>query len=86
MAKNWGFSVGYDHANPSEPEDVADAILKTIHDLHPPLRVTVGRGVKQMVKLREQHDDREWVELWSADTNNFLSRWEKLTGDDLTTP
>ena len=86
VAKNWGFSVGYDHANPSEPEDVADAILKTIHDLHPPLRVTVGRGVKQMVKLREQHDDREWVDLWSADTNNFLSRWEKLTGDDLTTP
>ena len=84
VAKNWGFSVGYDHAFPSEPEDVAACIGQLIRDPSPPLRVTVGRGVKQMVDLRSGHSDNEWIDLWSSETSDFLSAWESLTGDDLT--
>ena len=84
VAKNWGFSVGYDHAFPSEPEDVADCVAELVADPSPPLRVTVGRGVQQMVELRARHNDEEWVDLWSLETSDFLSTWESLTGDDLT--
>ena len=84
VAKNWGFSVGYDHAFPSEPEEVADCIAELIENPSPPLRVTVGRGVKQMIELRADHDDEQWINLWSSDTSNFLPTWKALTGDDLT--
>ena len=84
VAKNWGFSVGYDHAFPSEPEEVADCIAELIENPSPPLRVTVGRGVKQMIELRADHDDEQWINLWSSDTSNFLPAWKALTGDDLT--
>ena len=84
VAKYWGFSVGYDHARPSEPEEVAIAISTVINIPSPPLRVTVGRGVKQMIELRDRHNDEEWLDLWSADTGDFLTRWQSLTGDDLT--
>lgn len=83
-AKNWGFSVGYDHARPSEPEEVATAISSVIKNPSPPLRMTVGRGVQQMIELRDRHNDEEWLDLWSADTGDFLARWQSLTGDDLT--
>ena len=72
VAKNWGFSVGYDHAFPSEPGEVADCIAELIENPSPPLRVTVGRGVKQMIELRADHDDEQWINLWSSDTSNFL--------------
>ena len=84
VAKNWGFSVGYDHAFPSEPEEVANCIAELIENPSPPLRVTVGRGVKQMIELRADHDDEQWINLWSSDTSNFLPTWKALTGDDLT--
>jgi NAD(P)-dependent dehydrogenase (short-subunit alcohol dehydrogenase family) len=84
VAKNWGFSVGYDHARPSEPEEVAIAISTVIKNPSPPLRVTVGRGVEQMIELRSRHNDEEWLNLWSSETGDFLTRWKSLTGDDLT--
>ena len=84
VAKNWGFSVSYDHARPSEPEEVAIAISTVIKNPSPPLRVTVGRGVEQMIELRSRHNDEEWLNLWSSETGDFLTRWKSLTGDDLT--
>ena len=84
VAKNWGFSVGYDHAHPSEPEEVAAAISEVITNPSPPLRVTVGSDVDQMIDLRDRHSDEHWLELWSSETGDFLKRWQSLTGIDLT--
>jgi NAD(P)-dependent dehydrogenase (short-subunit alcohol dehydrogenase family) len=84
VAKNWGFSVGYDHARARGPEEVADAIAKAIDDSESPLRVTVGSGIDELIALRARHDDREWIDLWSSETADFLAQHETLTGIDLT--
>jgi len=86
VAKNWGFAVGHDHAHASPAELVAGAVAGAIDADRPPLRVTVGTGIDELIDLRERHDDAEWVDLWSAETGDFLSRWQALTGVDLTAP
>ncbi len=84
VAKNWGFSVGYDHARARGPEEVADVIAAAIADPESPLRITVGSGIDELIALRERHDDRQWIDLWSSDTSDFLAQHEELTGIDLT--
>ena len=86
VAKNWGFAVGHDHAHASPPELVASTVADAIEADRPPLRVTVGTGVDELIELRGRHSDQEWVDLWSADTAGFLARWQSLTGIDLTAP
>ena len=86
VAKNWGFSVGHDHARASPASLVATAIADAVDDERPPLRVTVGTGVDEMIELRARHDDAGWIELWSSDTGAFLEEWRALTGVDLTEP
>lgn len=86
VAKNWGFSVGYDHALARGPEEVAAAISQVIANPDAPLRTTVGQGVDELIALRAKHDDEQWIDLWSSDTGDFLSRFEQLTGTDLTKP
>ncbi len=63
---------------------MAITISTVIKNPSPPLRVTVGRGVEQMIELRSRHNDEEWLDLWSSETGDFLTRWKSLTGDDLT--
>ena len=84
VAKNWGFSVGYDHANARGPEQVADAVAGAINDSASPFRVTVGSGIDELIALRARHDDRQWIDLWSSETSDFLAQHESLTGIDLT--
>lgn len=84
VAKNWGFSVAYDHRNARGPDEVAAAISGAISDERSPLRITVGMGVDEIIELRSQHSDEEWVALWSADTADFLAQFEAKTGTDLT--
>lgn len=84
VVKNWCFSVGYDHARARGPEEVADVIAAAIADPESPLRITVGSGIDELIALRERHDDRQWIDLWSSDTSDFLAQHEKLTGIDLT--
>lgn len=86
VAKNWGFSAGYDHARARGPEEVADVIAGAVADPDSPLRITVGSGVDELFGLRGRHTDEEWVDLWSAETGQFLERFEDLTGVDLTGP
>lgn len=86
VAKNWGFSVGYDHAKASPATLVATAVSDAVDSPTPPLRVTVGSGIDELIELRDRHDDAAWVDLWSADTRDFLTRWQNLTGVDLTQP
>lgn len=84
VAKNWGFSVAYDHRNARGPEEVAAAISGAISDIDSPLRVTVGMGVDEIIELRAQHSDEEWIAFWSADTSDFLAQFKAKTGVDLT--
>jgi len=84
VAKNWGFAVGYDHAKASPPELVARTVADAVEHPSPPLRVTVGSGIDELIELRSRHDDAAWIDLWSAETGEFLSRWQDLTGIDLT--
>lgn len=84
VAKNWGFSVAYDHRNARGPEEVASAIAGAVADPSSPLRITVGMGVDEIIELRSKHTDEEWVALWSADTADFLSQFKEKTGTDLT--
>ena len=84
VAKNWGFSVGHDHARASTPELVAAAVADAIEHPTPPLRVTVGTGIDELIELRSRHSDEDWIDLWSAETGEFLSQWRSLTGVDLT--
>ncbi len=84
VAKNWGFSVGYDHARARGPEEVADAVAGAIEDPASPLRITVGSGIDELIALRARHDDRQWIDLWSSETSEFLAQHEALTGIDLT--
>jgi hypothetical protein len=86
VAKNWGFSVGFDHARARGPEEVADAISAAISDPDSPLRITVGSGIDRLFELRARHTDEDWVDLWSAETGQFLERFRDLTGVDLTEP
>lgn len=86
VAKNWGFSVGYDHARASPAELVATAVADAVDRPNPPLRVTVGSGIDELIDLRSRHDDADWIDLWSTDTTDFLARWRNLTGIDLTDP
>jgi NAD(P)-dependent dehydrogenase (short-subunit alcohol dehydrogenase family) len=86
VAKNWGFSVGYDHARARGPEEVAATISTAIADPTSPLRITVGSGIDELFELRRRQTDEEWVDLWSADTGQFLERFRGLTGTDLTEP
>jgi NAD(P)-dependent dehydrogenase (short-subunit alcohol dehydrogenase family) len=86
VAKNWGFSVGYDHARASPAELVATTVADAADATTPPLRVTVGSGIDELIELRSRHDDAAWTDLWSADTGDFLARWTDLTGIDLTEP
>jgi NAD(P)-dependent dehydrogenase (short-subunit alcohol dehydrogenase family) len=84
VAKNWGFSVGYDHVHARGPEEVADVISNAISNPDTPLRITVGSGIDELIELRSRHSDEAWVELWSSDTADFLARFTDLTGVDLT--
>jgi len=84
VAKNWGFSVGYDHARARGPEEVADAVSDAISDPASPLRTTVGVGIDELIDLRSRHNDEEWIDLWSCETSQFLQRFRALTGVDLT--
>lgn len=84
VAKNWGFSVGYDHARARGPEEVADAVVGAINDPESPFRITVGSGIDELIALRARHDDRGWIDHWSAETADFLARHAALTGIDLT--
>jgi NAD(P)-dependent dehydrogenase (short-subunit alcohol dehydrogenase family) len=86
VAKNWGFAVGRDHALASPPELVANAVADALDADPAPLRVPVGSGVEEMIELRSRHDDRSWIDLWSSETGRFLTRWNELTGVDLTAP
>lgn len=83
VAKNWGFAVGHDHAQARGPEEVAEAIAEVVADPQAPFRTTVGVGIDEMIALRSRHDDEEWIDLWSADTSDFLDRYRQLTGIDL---
>jgi NAD(P)-dependent dehydrogenase (short-subunit alcohol dehydrogenase family) len=84
VAKNWGFSVGYDHARARGPEEVAGAVSDAISDPASPLRTTVGVGIDELIDLRSRHNDEEWIDLWSCETSQFLQRFQALTGVDLT--
>lgn len=86
VAKNWGFSVGYDHALARGPEEVAEAIARVVGDPSAPFRTTVGQGVNELIELRSVHTDEQWIDLWSSDTSEFLARFQEQTGSDLTNP
>ena len=55
-----------------------------INDSASPFRVTVGSGIDELIALRARHDDRQWIDLWSSETSDFLAQHESLTGIDLT--
>ncbi|MCL4125113.1 UNVERIFIED_CONTAM: hypothetical protein GTU68_067508 [Idotea baltica] len=86
VAKNWGFAIGHDHAHARGPEEVADVIASVIADPQASFRTTVGMGIDEMIALRERHSDEEWIDLWSAETTDFLDRYQRLTGLDLAPP
>ncbi len=86
VAKNWGFSMGYDHARARGPEEVADVISRAVSDPATAFRITVGAGVDELIALRRRHDDEAWIELWSSETPEFLRRYQELTGLDVTAP
>ena len=67
----------------SEPEEVADCIAELIENPSPPLELPSAEE-EAMIELRADHDDEQWINLWSSDTSNFLPTWKALTGDDLT--
>lgn len=84
VAKNWGFLLAHDHARARGPAEVADVVAAAVADPSGPLRRTVGVGIDELIELRRRHRDEEWIELWSSDTADFLSRYRSLTGVDLT--
>ena len=86
VAKNWGFSMGYDHARARGPEEVAGAVSLAVSRAAAPFRITVGAGIDELIELRGRHTDEEWIDLWSADTPEFLRRYQELTGLDVTAP
>lgn len=82
VAKNWGFSMGWEHERGTEAAVVADRIGELAVDPAPPLRNPLAQGCVETIEIRSQHSDDTWADLWSQPTAEFLSQWGALRGAD----
>ena len=69
---------------PSQPEDVALAILEAVRSEAPPLRVVVGEDARQLIEGRRRISDEDWIALGGRlSDEEFARRFKAYFGIEL---
>ncbi|NHF62127.1 SDR family NAD(P)-dependent oxidoreductase [Microcella pacifica] len=73
--------IAADRGDSMEPDDVAQAIQRTIEDAQSPWRVRVGRDAQRNIDMRQAAGDEQWISLFGATSDDtFFAAWTALSG------